>query len=91
MENLIATKCLNYLKLFQLTPAIHKWTMGNMKTPQEEVKQLLDEGYTQAELAKAAKVSQMTISRWFRGKVKKISATRMGRINAKFGKQKGSK
>lgn len=59
-----------------------------MKTPQQEIKQLLDDGHTQAELAKAAKVSQMTISRWVRGKVEKISVLHMGRIKAKFGKQK---
>lgn len=62
-----------------------------MKTPQEEIQQLLDQGHSQAEIAKAAKVSQMTISRWVRGKVEKISILHMGRIKAKFGKQKGNK
>jgi transcriptional regulator with XRE-family HTH domain len=62
-----------------------------MKTPQEEIQQLIDEGHTQVEIAKAAKVSQMTISRWVRGETKKISYMVMMRIKTKFSKQKGNK
>lgn len=60
-----------------------------MKTPQEEIQQLLDKGHTQDEIAKAAKVSQMTISRWVRGETKKISYMVMMRIKAKFDNKKG--
>jgi transcriptional regulator with XRE-family HTH domain len=62
--------------------------MSNMKTPQDEIKALLAKGHTQAELAKAAKVSQMTISRWASGATGKISVLHMGRIKKFADKQK---
>ncbi len=62
-----------------------------MKTPKQIINEALASGHTQIELAKAAKVSQMTISRWASGATIKISATHFERVRKYVDKQKGIK
>ncbi len=68
-----------------------QYSIKFMKKPKEEIQELLDQGHTQAALAKACKVSQTTISRWANGVTKKISFMHMGRIRQFAEKQKGKK
>lgn len=62
-----------------------------MKTPKDEIKDLLDNGHTQVELAKIAGVTQMTISRWARGETERIDVKSMDRIRWFAAKQAGIK